>query len=99
MGRLWPVTTSPGRRAPAWGRGQRGQRQPTLNEVSTGVAPVSLDCIDTVMRNCRAAVTEAAHRSGRPFAEPVYTGHAPDHPATFDEARYLKAAYLRFEPR
>jgi hypothetical protein len=28
----------------------------------------------------------------------VYTGHAPDHPATFDEARYLKAAFLRFEP-
>jgi len=46
-----------------------------------------------------AAVTEAAHRSGRRFGDEVYTGHAPDHPATFDEARYLKAAYLRFEPR
>ncbi|MFM7805051.1 MAG: class I SAM-dependent methyltransferase [Verrucomicrobiota bacterium] len=45
-----------------------------------------------------AAVTEAAHRSGRSFGEPVYTGHAPDHPATFDEARYLKAAFLGFEP-
>ncbi|MFM8878755.1 MAG: class I SAM-dependent methyltransferase [Verrucomicrobiota bacterium] len=45
-----------------------------------------------------AAVTEAAHRSGRRFVEEGYTGHAPDHPATFDEARYLKAAYLRFEP-
>ena len=45
-----------------------------------------------------AAVTEAAHRSGRPCGEPVYTGHAPDHPATFDEARYLKAVFLRFEP-
>jgi 23S rRNA (cytosine1962-C5)-methyltransferase len=45
-----------------------------------------------------AAVTEAAQRSGRPFGEEVYTGHAPDHPATFDEARYLKAVYLRFEP-
>ena len=45
-----------------------------------------------------AAVTEAARRSGRPFGDEVYTGHAPDHPATFDEARYLKAAYLRFEP-
>ena len=44
-----------------------------------------------------AAVTEAAHRSGRRFVEEGYTGHAPDHPATFDEARYLKAAYLRFE--
>jgi 23S rRNA (cytosine1962-C5)-methyltransferase len=46
-----------------------------------------------------AAVTEAARRSGRPFGDEVYTGHAPDHPATFDEARYLKAVYLRFEPR
>ena len=46
----------------------------------------------------RAAVTEAAHRSGRRFVEEGYTGHAQDHPATFDEARYLKAAYLRFEP-
>ena len=45
-----------------------------------------------------AAVTEAAHRSGRRFVEEGYTGHAPDHPANFDEARYLKAAYLRFEP-
>lgn len=45
-----------------------------------------------------AAVTEAAHRSGRRFVEEGYTGHAQDHPATFDEARYLKAAYLRFEP-
>ena len=45
-----------------------------------------------------AAVTEAAQRSGRPFGDEVYTGHAPDHPATFDEARYLKAVYLRFEP-
>jgi 23S rRNA (cytosine1962-C5)-methyltransferase len=45
-----------------------------------------------------AAVIEAARRSGRPFGDEVYTGHAPDHPATFDEARYLKAAYLRFEP-
>jgi 23S rRNA (cytosine1962-C5)-methyltransferase len=45
-----------------------------------------------------AAVTEAAQRSGRRFGDEVYTGHAPDHPATFDEARYLKAVYLRFEP-
>ena len=45
-----------------------------------------------------AAVTEAAQRSGRRFGDEVYTGHAQDHPATFDEARYLKAVYLRFEP-
>jgi 23S rRNA (cytosine1962-C5)-methyltransferase len=45
-----------------------------------------------------AAVTEAARRSGRRFAEIEYTSHAPDHRATFPEAFYLKAAYLKFEP-
>ena len=37
-------------------------------------------------------------RSGRPFAEQATTGHPPDHPATFPEAAYLKAIYLRLEP-
>ncbi len=41
-------------------------------------------------------VRTAAKRSGRPFAELQTTGHAPDHPATFPEAKYLKAIYLRF---
>lgn len=44
-----------------------------------------------------AAVTEAARRSGRHFTEVEYTAHAADHRATFPEAFYLKAAYLRFE--
>ncbi len=42
------------------------------------------------------AVRDAARRSGRRFTELRTTGHAPDHPATFPEANYLKAIYLRF---
>ncbi len=42
------------------------------------------------------AVRQAARESARPFTEWQTTGHAPDHPATFPEAPYLKAIYLRF---
>jgi len=42
------------------------------------------------------AVRDAASQSGRPFTELQTTGHAVDHPATFPEADYLKAIYLRF---
>lgn len=42
------------------------------------------------------AVRAAAKNSGRKFEELETTGHPPDHPATFDEAHYLKAIYLRF---
>lgn len=41
------------------------------------------------------AVLNAAHRSGRAIEEFARTGHAPDHPATFPEARYLKCLWLR----
>lgn len=41
------------------------------------------------------AVRQACARSGRSFAELATTGHPPDHPATFAEARYLKCIYLR----
>jgi 23S rRNA (cytosine1962-C5)-methyltransferase len=41
------------------------------------------------------AVRRAAARADRPFEELRTTGHAPDHPATFKEAEYLKAIYLR----
>lgn len=44
-----------------------------------------------------AAVRQAAKLSQRRFVELETTGHAPDHPATFTEARYLKAIYLRFD--
>ena len=42
------------------------------------------------------AVRQAARDSARPFTEWLTTDHAPDHPATFAEAQYLKAIYLRF---
>lgn len=42
------------------------------------------------------AVRRAAHKSGRAFSEIQTTGHAPDHPARFKEAQYLKAIYLKF---
>lgn len=42
------------------------------------------------------AVRAAARDSGRGFTEVAVTGHPPDHPATFPEAQYLKAIYLRF---
>jgi len=42
-----------------------------------------------------AAVRDSARRAGRGFTEIETTGHAPDHPATFPEAHYLKCLYLR----
>ena len=43
-----------------------------------------------------AAVRRSAAGSKRSFEEVGTTGHAPDHPATFKEANYLKAICLRF---
>jgi 23S rRNA (cytosine1962-C5)-methyltransferase len=42
-----------------------------------------------------AAVRRSAGEAGRTFEELRTTRHAPDHPATFKEADYLKAIYLR----
>jgi len=42
------------------------------------------------------SIRNAATQSGRLFKEQQTTGHAADHPATFPEANYLKAIYLRF---
>lgn len=41
------------------------------------------------------AVRQTLRTSNRPWQELETTGHAPDHPATFPEARYLKALYAR----
>jgi 23S rRNA (cytosine1962-C5)-methyltransferase len=41
------------------------------------------------------AVRQSAAGTGRKFDELRTTRHAPDHPATFAEAEYLKAIYLR----
>jgi 23S rRNA (cytosine1962-C5)-methyltransferase len=40
-------------------------------------------------------VRQTAVKSGRKFSELQTTGHAPDHPAKFKEAEYLKAIYLK----
>lgn len=42
-------------------------------------------------------VRSAARTAGRPFEELRTTGHPPDHPATFAEAKYLKCVYLRLD--
>jgi len=42
-----------------------------------------------------SAVRQSGVKSGRKFVELQTTRHAPDHPATFREAEYLKAIYLR----
>ena len=44
------------------------------------------------------AVLAALHASRRRFVELARTAHAPDHPATFPEAQYLKCLYARLEP-
>jgi len=41
------------------------------------------------------AVRRGTAKTGRRFEEIKTTRHAPDHPATFKEAEYLKAIYLR----
>jgi 23S rRNA (cytosine1962-C5)-methyltransferase len=46
-----------------------------------------------------AAIRQAIARSRRTFEEIATTRHAPDHPATFTEAQYLKAIYLRATDR
>jgi 23S rRNA (cytosine1962-C5)-methyltransferase len=42
------------------------------------------------------AVRRSASKSRKAFEKLQTTRHAPDHPATFKEAEYLKAIYLRF---
>jgi 23S rRNA (cytosine1962-C5)-methyltransferase len=42
------------------------------------------------------AVRRAAKQSSRGFTELQTTSHGPDHPATFQEAHYLKCIYLKF---
>jgi 23S rRNA (cytosine1962-C5)-methyltransferase len=44
-----------------------------------------------------AAVRRSVAKSGRRYEELQTTRHAPDHHATFKEAEYLKAIYLRFD--
>lgn len=46
-------------------------------------------------REFQEAVREAFRRAQRPFREWETAGHPPDHAATFAEAEYLKAIYVR----
>lgn len=41
-------------------------------------------------------IRETSRQSGRKFVELETDAHAPDHPATFPEAHYLKCIYQRF---
>ncbi len=43
------------------------------------------------------AVLDALRSSRRRFVELARTAHAPDHPATFPEAQYLKCVFVRLE--
>jgi 23S rRNA (cytosine1962-C5)-methyltransferase len=44
-----------------------------------------------------SAVRQTAMKSGRRFREIASTGHPPDHPAAFPEARYLKCLFLKLD--
>ena len=44
------------------------------------------------------AVLDSLRAAHRPFVELARTTHAPDHPATFPEAQYLKCLFARLEP-
>jgi len=68
-----------------------------LDHLSSGGILVACSCSAHVsVEEFFGAVRQAARTSGRKFTELRTTGHAPDHPATFPEAEYLKAIYLRF---
>ena len=44
------------------------------------------------------AALDALHACRRPYVELARTTHAPDHPAAFPEAQYLKCLFARLEP-
>lgn len=66
-----------------------------LNVLREGGTLVAASCSAHVTEDeFFSAVRKAAARSGRRWVERGTTGHPPDHPATFPEARYLKCIYL-----
>ena len=89
---------SPARKSPSASTTPMGRRL-----ASSGLAHLAPGGI-LVACSCSAHVTEeeffeavrrSAVEAGRAFEELRTTRHAPDHPATFKEAAYLKAIYLR----
>jgi 23S rRNA (cytosine1962-C5)-methyltransferase len=68
-----------------------------LAHLNTGGVLVACSCSAHVTAaEFFGAVRQVARAAGRRFAELQTTGHAPDHPATFPEAEYLKGIYLQF---
>lgn len=69
-----------------------------LKRLSKGGILVSASCSAHVnAEEFWNAVRDAATRTGRPWRELRTTAHAPDHPATFPEAEYLKCIYLQMD--
>lgn len=68
----------------------------TLGHLSPGGVLVACSCSAHVSaEEFFSVVTRQATSSRRQFEQLETTFHAPDHPATFKEAEYLKAIYLR----
>jgi 23S rRNA (cytosine1962-C5)-methyltransferase len=67
-----------------------------IGHLSTGGILVACSCSAHVTsEEFFGAVRASATKSKRTFEELQTTGQAPDHPATFKEADYLKAIFLR----
>ena len=67
-----------------------------IERLSSGGILVSCSCSAHVSaEEFFEAVRSAAKKSGRTFSELQTTRHAADHAATFKEAEYLKAVYLK----
>ncbi len=67
-----------------------------LNHLSHDGILVACSCSAHVsVEEFFGAVRQGAARTGRKFAELRTTRHAPDHPATFKEAEYLKGIFLK----
>lgn len=69
-----------------------------LQHLSPGGILVACSCSAHVSaEEFFSTVRSAAAMSGRKFAELQTTRHAPDHPARFHEAEYLKGIFLRLD--
>jgi 23S rRNA (cytosine1962-C5)-methyltransferase len=69
-----------------------------LRAVRKGGTLVSASCSGHVStEEFFGAVRRAVQRAGRTFAIIREAQHAPDHPATFAEAQYLKALFLKLD--
>jgi 23S rRNA (cytosine1962-C5)-methyltransferase len=66
--------------------------------LSTGGILLACSCSAHVSEHqFNEAVLSAAAKSGRRFREIARTGQPADHPAAFEEAKYLKAIYLQVD--